>query len=253
MKFLDYLYHENKIYYLMILIQQKKKYFQIWIFLTIFIFIAYIKTNYFIINFYIIILLFRLILILLQLMNISDIVYCSIYNLIYIIMYLLLLYNSSYKNYYYNELNNYKIYLYVHNIQYSIPKYLCKLLYIRMIYIILLGNIIILNQYRFIINLLIKIFIKISKLATNRYHKYIIVVSFTYQFLEKIIINLKYLQVAIKIKYTYNNILYKYIYIQIITQTIKTYFYNVLENINYTTSNIWNRNIDSKNFSNCNY
>nr|YP_009398669.1 hypothetical protein [Kuetzingia canaliculata]ARW67855.1 hypothetical protein [Kuetzingia canaliculata] len=104
------------------------------------------------------------------------------------------------------------------------------------------------SVYNFFIKNLISI-IKIINLNQIRWNISIMIIYLSIQVLEKIYINIKNIQLSIKIKYRNQKKYYYFYYIKLLAQICYINYINLIDNLNYNTTIIWNRNIKYKDFS----
>nr|YP_009397427.1 hypothetical protein [Dasyclonium flaccidum]ARW66613.1 hypothetical protein [Dasyclonium flaccidum] len=188
--------------------------------------------------------------------NLFSIIKYSLIHLIYLIIYLYYYqcYNIKNTNYftinlpYYLNISLKKKILIKYYI-YLLPYYIKKMIYINIIYFIILKFLFTLIKNEHIATFTIGLYNNIKKFIHFNMYKYSITILFCFEFVEIIRNKLNYLKISILIKSYIGWLTYSYKYIDIFLKLIMTYLIILLEEINYTSSVLWNKQIYYQNFS----
>lgn len=128
---------------------------------------------------------------------------------------------------------------------YSIPMFIIKTFIIQIIYLEIITILFISTKYESIVLFFLKYLQNIHLLKYKQKNLFLIVISFTSQFLERIIYNLDNLYYSIQLKY---NSFYQLNII--ISQILNKYILNILNDTYNISTNLWNREIIIKHFYN---
>nr|YP_010156048.1 hypothetical protein K4Y23_pgp016 [Cumathamnion serrulatum]QQY85299.1 hypothetical protein [Cumathamnion serrulatum] len=128
---------------------------------------------------------------------------------------------------------------------YSIPTFIIKIFIIHTLYLEIITVLLISTKYECIISFFLKYLQKIQLSHSEYQYLFIIVISFTSQFLERIIYNLDNLYYSIQFRYNYLHTLNIIIY-----RLLNKYMLNMLNDTNNISTNLWNREITIKHFYN---
>lgn len=227
--------------------------------------LPYLNFNIISVNYYFTIALCATILILLYPINLLKLLINihKFHNAFYLFLfYCITNYSNNYNSdkiylpYYINILSTnrinkvFKIKVYIKYYLHLLPKYLQKVFCINILNLILLKFLFAVTESEFILNTSISFFSQLNRFQYLDYSKCITIISFSFQFMQRIVNNLSNLYVSIKIKYDfyYLNPVYIFIAFRIIVEFLFIYIENLFENVAYATFILWNRKVVLKTF-----
>nr|YP_009392669.1 hypothetical protein [Bostrychia tenella]ARW61231.1 hypothetical protein [Bostrychia tenella] len=119
----------------------------------------------------------------------------------------------------------------------SLPNYVRRLWYISILNFIALKVLFITTKRELVFSKFIDF------LKNLNYFKYVMTISFSFQFIQIVINNFNDLHLSVKIKYNIFYFNYNFKGFQSIVKFLVTYLTNLFEHINYTTSILWTRKL----------